>query len=301
MKAYVDCIPCFLRQALEAARMATDDEEVHKEVLRKVMEYLSSESLDKTPAELSKKAHSIVKEITNCDDPYLKAKQRDNETAKRLYPKVKRMITSSADPLLTAIKLAIAGNIIDLGVSSSYDVERTMTNVLKTDFAIDEYKSLKKDLNKAEQVLYIGDNAGEIFFDKSLMEYLLELGKKIVYAVRDEPIINDVTVEDAEFAGIEDVAKVITAGGGASGAVLDLCSPEFVECLRNAEVVISKGQGNYESLSEEQIYFLLIVKCKPIAKDLGVKVGDLVLKKGGKAIKLEGSTKHPQRCFNVQK
>jgi hypothetical protein len=280
MKAYLDCIPCFLRQSLEAARMATKKEEIHAKVLKAVMRYLQQASFNKTPPELSKHVHQIIKEITNCRDPYQKAKRRDNALAERLYPRAKQIVVSSVDSLSTAIKLAIAGNVIDFGASSRFDIEKTMRKVLKASFAIDHYDDFKRDLAKAKQILYIGDNAGEVFFDKLLLDQLIKLGKQVIYAVREKPIINDATLEDAKFAGIDRVAKLITIGGGAPGAVLELCSPKFIDYYNHADLVIAKGQGNYESLSQEPIYFLLMVKCELVAKDLGVKVGDIVLKMG---------------------
>jgi hypothetical protein len=282
MKAYLDCIPCFLRQALEASRMATEDEEIHAKVLKAVMVYLQQISFNKTPPELSKHIHQTIKEITNCQDPYQKAKQRDNSLAEKLYPRAKQIVANSADPLCTAIKLAIAGNVIDFGASNKFDIEKTMGKVLKANFAIDHFKYFKEVLKKTEQILYIGDNAGEVFFDKLLLDQLIKLGKQIIYAVREKPIINDATLEDAKFAGIDKVAKLITIGGAAPGAVLKLCSLKFMDQYKHADLVIAKGQGNYESLSREPICFLLIAKCEVIAKDLGVNVGDMVLKLGKK-------------------
>jgi hypothetical protein len=282
MKAYLDCIPCFLRQSLEAARMVTPKEEIHAKVLEAVMSYLQHTSFNKTPPELSKHVHETVKKITNCQDPYQKAKKRDNALARKLYPTAKQMIANSADSLLIAIKLAIAGNIIDFAVSNRFDIEKTIDRALKADFAIDHYKYFKEAMKKTKQILYIGDNAGEVFFDKLLLGQLIKLGKQIIYAVREKPIINDATLKDARFAGLDKIAKVITIGGGAPGVVLRLCSSDFIDYYKHADLVIAKGQGNYESLSQESICFLLMVKCELVAKDLGVNVGDMVLKMGGK-------------------
>jgi hypothetical protein len=159
-----------------------------------------------------------------------------------------------------------------------------MMGAVKKEFAIDDYERFKIALVEAKQILYLADNAGEVVFDKLLLDQLRLRGKEIIYAVKDKPIINDATIEDAKFAGIDQTAKVnvITVGGGTPGVVLHLSSPKFLDHYKHADMIIAKGQGNYESLSDEPIFFLLIAKCDLIARDLGVRVGDLILKFGGK-------------------
>jgi len=262
--------------------MATDDEKKHTKVLKRVMAHLQNASFDKTPPELSKHVHEIIKATTECDDPYRTVKARDNALAMRLYSEAKRIVGSSSDPLRAAIKLAIAGNVLDFGTPARFDIEQTMRGAVKTDFGIDDYERFNSSLAGAKRVLYIADNAGEVVFDRFLLDQLRLKGKEITYAVKDEPIINDALAEDAKFAGIDQIAKVIPVGGGTPGVVLGLASPEFIDRYHGADMVIAKGQGNYESLSDEPIFFLLIAKCDLIAKDLKVKVGDMILKFGGK-------------------
>lgn len=279
MKTDLDCIPCFLRQSLEAARMATHDKKTQVKVMKNVMEYLRSISFDKTPPEISMRVHQIIREISKCIDPYRNVKSQSNKNAMSLYPELKRIIESSDDRLLTAVKLAIAGNVIDYGVPNRFDINDTIKNVLKKDFAINDYESFKKDLDSATNVLYIADNAGEIVFDKLLIKELN--GKNIFFAVKSGPIINDATVEDAGFAGIDKIAKVLTNGSPSPGVLLNHCSKEFLSCYKKADVVIAKGQGNYESLSNEKnIYFLLMTKCELVAEDLNVRIGNMILKGG---------------------
>jgi hypothetical protein len=260
--------------------MVTNDELVHEKVLKAVMDYLQSISFNKTPPEISMHVHQIIKEVTKCDDPYQKAKGKNNALAKRLYPWAKSIINKADDKLLAAIKIAIAGNVIDFGASMRFDVEKTMMDALKTRFAINDYEKFKLALKKAEKILYLGDNAGEVVFDKLLLNQLANAGKEIVYAVKERPIINDATMEDAIVAEIDKMVKVIAVKGNAPGVILRLCPREFMDYYDSANMVIAKGQGNYESLSDEPIFFLLIVKCELVARDLGVKVGDIVLKRG---------------------
>ena len=143
--------------------------------------------------------------------------------------------------------------------------------------ATDDEKKIKRVLDAAHEILYIGDNAGECVFDKILIE---EMKKPVTYAVRDAPIINDATYEDAVQAGIDSVATIISSGTDAPGAILETCSAEFKKLYHNSSFIISKGQGNYEALSIEMgpIFFLLKVKCQVIANDIGVNKGDIVLK-----------------------
>ena len=279
MEIYLDCIPCFIRQALEASKMATNDKAKQEKILKKVLSELEKTSLkNKIPTEIARKVHRIVREITKNDDPYKKVKDEYNRKALKMYPGLKRKVARSKDRLLTATKLAIAGNIIDFGPGYKFDLEKTIKDVLAQDFAIDHFNQFRKALNKSKKIIYLGDNTGEIVFDRILLEELK--GKEITFVVKGGPIINDATVEDAKFACIDKIAKIGRVSNGMPGTGPDRNSKEFVKQLKNAEVVISKGQGNYEALSEvdANIFSLLKVKCPAIARDIGVKIGDIVVK-----------------------
>ncbi len=277
MRTYLDCIPCFFNQALRAGRIATGNEEKLKKLLDEIGTMLSEIPLESTPPETGMLVYQKVREITGQYDPYRELKRESTEKALALYPAVKRMVETSDDRLLTAIRVAIAGNVIDFGVHSNFDIEAELAEVLTKEFAIFDYDDFKDCLAKAEEVLYIGDNAGESVFDRILIE---ELKKPVTYVVRALPVINDVTYEDAVAAGLDTVASILSSGTPAPGTVLQTCSPEFKEVYRNAEFILSKGQGNYEGLSEEKrpIFFLLKAKCWVIAHDIGVNEGDIVLK-----------------------
>ncbi|MDY6845135.1 MAG: ARMT1-like domain-containing protein [Thermodesulfobacteriota bacterium] len=281
MKTYLDCLPCFLRQALEATRMVTDNEVIQRKVLDCVMERLLMLPLDVAPPEIALVVHRLVKEVTGELDPYRKIKKRYNQTALSLYPQLKKMVEKSKDQLLSAIKVAIAGNVMDLAVHDvRKDFEKGIYNMLSSHFAIDDYDEFKRVLNGSQLLLYLGDNAGEIVFDIVLIEELKMIKDlEIIYVVRENPIINDVTMEDAEFVGMKNKARVISSGSDAPATILSQCSRELLELFQKADMIIAKGQGNYESLSDEtNIFFLLISKCPIIAKDLKVNVGDIILK-----------------------
>ncbi|MBN1569804.1 MAG: DUF89 family protein [Acidobacteria bacterium] len=277
MKTYLDCIPCFFKQALFAARAATHDENRIKEVLDKVSGLVPDIPLESPPPETARYVYGAVRDITGVSDPFRTHKDKSIERALQLYDSLKSAVTASEDPLRTAVHIAIAGNVIDFGAAQHFDLDNEMKDVLKKKPAIDDYESFRQSVETGGTVLFLGDNAGETVFDRILIE---TLRKNTVYAVREIPIINDATMEDAVKSGIDKVARIISSGCDAPGTILKRCSREFLEHYRTADVVISKGQGNLETLSEETrpIFFLLKVKCRIAAHHLGAEEGSLVLK-----------------------
>jgi uncharacterized protein with ATP-grasp and redox domains len=281
MKLYLDCYPCFFDQILKTSRMLTIDEKKTKDILAEFGKLLPGISAEATPPEIGREAYRIISEKTGIKDPYKEIKRRCTQQALILYPQLKELIVSSEDPLLTAIRVAIAGNIIDFGANADFDLDKDLEELLRQEMAIDHSLEFRRTLRGARDVLYLADNAGETVFDRLLIE---ELGRPVVYVVREEPIINDAVYQDAVDAGVDKVAKIISSGTDAPGTILSLCSEEFVKIFRRADLIISKGQGNYEGLSEEvrPIFFLLKAKCPVIGHDLGVKQGNIVLKKSKK-------------------
>jgi len=282
MKLNLDCIPCFQRQALQAVRFISDDEKLHERVLREVAKKLLESNWDSTPPELAHQVHSIVKRITNENDPYKKVKRESNDLVLKMYPELKETVNKSRDPLRTAVRLAIAGNIIDFGVPHEFNLEETIREVLKKKFAIDDYKKLQEKLKDAETLLFFVDNAGEIGLDKLLVETFLETKKleKIDFVVKGGPIINDATLEDAVYMGLDGLpnSEFLTISNGEVGTGPARSSQTVKRWIREHDLVISKGQGNYEGLSEHNgLFFMLMVKCPIIASDLGVEVGDIIL------------------------
>ncbi|MBN3034609.1 MAG: DUF89 family protein [Bacteroidales bacterium] len=277
MKTYLDCIPCFMAQAIRAGRMADMEETGIKGLLDAMGGMLKDISLESTPPETGLLIYRKVTAITGVSDPFKKAKEAGIAEALSLYPQLIRVVRSSGNPLLTAIRLAVAGNIIDLGVDGEYDIKGEINRIMDQDFAIFDYDGFREYLNRAGSVLYIGDNAGESVFDKILIG---ELGKKVTYVVRDAPVVNDVTFGDAVASGLEEVAEIISSGCPAPGTIPELCNDDFLERYRKADMIISKGQGNYEGLSDSgrPVFFMLKAKCSVLARDLGVRKNDIVLK-----------------------
>ncbi len=289
MKTYLECIPCFFKQALEAARMAGADYITQKKILDEIAKSIPDIKLSSTPPEMGKTIHDIVKKLTGKEDPYKKLKERANEQTLKIYPELKKKIESAEDKLLMAVELAIAGNIIDYGTRNSLDVEKELTKILGKEQRVIEdekeyifdFQSLKNAVKNAGSILYIGDNVGETVFDSILLEEIKRVDpkKEIVYAVREKPIINDALKEDAVKAGIDNFAEIISSGSEVPGTIIPLCSKPFIETFKKADLVISKGQGNYETLSDEKrpIFFLFMAKCPVIARDVNCGVGEIVL------------------------
>lgn len=283
MKLNLDCIPCFQRQALQAVRFISDDEELHQNVLREVAKKLLESNWDATPPELAHEVHRIVKSLTNENDPYKEVKMESNDSVLKMYPALKKQVEESSDPLRTAVRLSIAGNIIDFGPLQNFNLEDTVREVLKKQFAIDDYAQLKEKIRDAETLLFFTDNAGEIGFDKLLVETIIKtknLGK-IRFVIKGGPIINDATLEDAVYIGLCNLpnAELLKMSNGEAGTGPERNSQTVKRWIKNHDLVISKGQGNYEGLSEHNgLFFLLMAKCPVIASDLGVELGDIILK-----------------------
>lgn len=282
MKPHLECVPCFLRQASEAIMMSTDDEVVREEALREVMSYLLYEEWGKAIPELGTNVHRIVKRVTGNKDPYKQLKDECNEMASKLYPKLEPAVKNSNDPLLTAAKIAIAGNAIDFGPRIEIDIEKEVQKVLEGKLAINDIDQLKGSAQKSKDILYLADNAGETFFDRILIGELVKRDINVTYVVKGGSILNDATLRDAEMAGINSVANVISTGTDCTGVLFSECSKHFLREFEKSSLVISKGQGNYESLNDvknKEIFFLLKIKCPIIAEDIGAKKASTVLKR----------------------
>jgi damage-control phosphatase, subfamily I len=275
MKTSLDCVPCFVRQALEAVRMITPDKSVHERTLRDVLQWASIMDFDDSPPVMAQKIHRRLREITGIDDPYCEIKKHHNRMALKLFPELQDRIKKSGDPLILAARLAIAGNVIDLGVKESIseeDIFKAVSQALEEPFTGDQEK-FRRSVSESERILYLADNAGEIVFDRLLIEQLSP--GKVTLVVRGRPVINDATLNDAETAGLHRIVKIIDNGSDSPGTSLEDCSKEFPEFFNKADMIIAKGQGNFESLSGrgENIFFLLKAKCPVIADHIGLPVG----------------------------
>lgn len=278
MKSSIDCIPCFVRQAADAVRMSTSSDEERKRLMRAVLEWMGDIDLDSSPPAAAQMIHRRLRGLLLTDDPYRETKDRQNDLAAQLMPSIRRRISESFDPLTMAVRYAITGNIIDLGAKNGIgfgDIYSVLQSApIQPIFG--DMPAFKKAVAEAQNILYLADNAGEIFFDRLLIEHLT--GARVTLAIRGMPVINDATREDALAAGLDEIVEIIDNGSDAPGTILEDCSPEFQRCFKAADLIIAKGQGNFESLRDVSgnIFFLFLTKCPIISARSGYDMGTYV-------------------------
>ena len=281
MRSSLDCIPCFMRQALEAARQITQDETQIASALRRVLLAASEFDLALSPPEMGQQIHRILRQEIGSSDPYRRIKEHSTRMALDLAASVRQQVEQADEPFETAVRFAIAGNIMDFALVSAWDDAHINASFEKArhhpvDAAM--IKRLQYDLDRAETVLILGDNAGETVFDRVLIEHLPK-HLHVTYAVKGAPVINDATLTDARQAGLDEVAELLSNGTDAPGTVLRQCSDDFMRCFNSADVVIAKGQANFETLNTaaREIYFLTQIKCPVIAQHYGYRTGDWIV------------------------
>ncbi len=281
MKAHLDCVPCIQEQALRAARAAGASQSQQRTILRRVLEHLAQADWTDTPLALGMGVHRIVRELTGVDDPFEQAKARANGAALALYPGLQEQVRNAEDPLRMAVRLALAGNIMDLGAMESYDLTATLDRVAGLEFAVDDFDELAQQLDQAREIIIFADNAGEIVFDRLLIETIIARHRlRVALVVKSGPFINDATIRDVEQAGIEAIRRIeilqVSNGDDARYPAYDW--DEVARWIRGHDVAIAKGQANYEALSEYSgIFYMLMAKCPPVASTIGVEVGDIVV------------------------
>jgi hypothetical protein len=274
-----DCIPCFLRQALEAARFATHDPALHSRIVLQALGAVAAIDLSQPPPAAIQTIQRLLRQTTGVDDPYRDAKKRFNRLALELLPECVAQVRRARDPFATAIRFAIAGNVIDLGAKGGLGeagMHVALRRALGEPMAGD-IEPFRRAVSAARQILYLADNAGEIVFDRLLVEQLPP--GRVTLAVRGGPTINDATREDAQTAGLPGLVEVIDNGSDAPGTILADCSEDFRRRFHAADLIIAKGQGNFESLADTApgVFFLFKVKCPTVAAHVGHPVGSQVL------------------------
>jgi len=288
MKADARCLVCSVNQALRVLNKYIRSEEEKWIRLQDMMKIISELRWGLKPIEMGEVIYGEIEKMIGKKDVYEKEKKRSNEMAYAILEKIKRVIKDSADPLYDAAKLSIAGNLIDLG-APSWDEERIynkILEILEKPFGINDYETFKEELCSATSLLFITDNAGEIVFDRFFIEVMKEYNPSIqvFVAAKSKPIINDATVKEAREI-MDGVATVIDSGMTIPGTIVEKGSDAFRKLFFEADIVISKGQGNFEGLDEEEnekLYFLLTVKCQVVADFLKVSEGTMVFMKNSK-------------------
>jgi hypothetical protein len=268
-----------LRQAQEAIALATTSAETGREVLHQVHQLVGQQDWNLPTPVLGQTMHRLIRQLTHNPDPYASIKQRLNLRAAEMYPPWHRRFRESFPPLEAAVRLAIVGNLLDVGAKTQLDeanVETAFADALTAPLR-GSVEELAEAIRAARSILYLADNAGEIVFDRDLLAQL-PLGN-FTLAVRGHPVLNDATLADAELAGLAGYCKLIANGSDAPGTIVGDCSPEFREHFNAADLIIAKGQGNYETLagSNKHIFFLLKIKCDVLSRALDWPRGSLVL------------------------
>lgn len=281
MECFVDCVHCYLKQAANCMGIAGVDPEKQHRVLFDLMDDIKILDRRRTPAENSTELLLKVYRAIGSNDPYNEVKASSNDMALQMYPRLKDLLQNSPDRLYEALKISVAGNVIDLGINRDFDVGASLQHSLESGFARDDYPFFAEKLAQTGDVLVVGDNAGEIVFDRLLVEELCSMGKQVTYMVKGGPILNDATMEDAARVGMDKVARVVTTGSNYLGAHPDKLSPAARDLLEHAGLVVSKGQANFESLEHEElargrVFFLLKMKCACVSRVAGAQLGDVV-------------------------
>lgn len=279
MKIKYGCYPCILRQSIESAEMIEVNDKQMQQIIKHFGEILTPAlENDFTAPMLAAEIQKYIKNLTGFEDPYFDLKEKNLKEAQKLLPLVEAEIKKAEDPMLASLLMSAMGNSIDAGVSLNVNIKENIDQAIEDSFAHSDYKRFKEKIKKADSLLIIADNTGEALFDRLLLKELKTYNLDITYAVREIPILNDITAEKAAELGIEKYAEIIKSGTTAPGMLMEEASQEFLAAYKNADLVISKGQGNLEGLLdiEEDIYFLLKAKCEIIAEVLGVELNDFV-------------------------
>jgi uncharacterized protein with ATP-grasp and redox domains len=275
MNTYLDCVPCLLRQGLDAVRNVTQDAAVHERIVKDVLRMALELDLDRSPPAFGQAIHRRVRELTGVKDPYLAAKRRFNDLAMAALPELEAVVRQAADPLLRAAGLAVAANAIDVGASSAIsdsDV-RTALRAPSTEATHGDWAGFLGAAASAKNILYLADNAGEIAVDRLAIELLGP--DRVTVAVRGAPVLNDAVMDDARQVELHQLVSLVDNGSDAPGTILEDCSPPFRQLFDRADLIIAKGQGNFETLSgvKDNIAFWFKVKCPVVARRLGLPVG----------------------------
>ncbi len=279
-----ECVPCYLTQVLSALSFAGIPENDKHEILCKMAAEIPAFSCHKTPSYNSTLILRKTYQRLGVTDPYADAKSKSNHAALKVVQKIMASWQDEGEPVLTALKLAVAGNVIDLGIQSGYDIDASLEQAMKSEFDKDAYRDFMDLTQASTSILIIGDNSGEIVFDQILVKALSDMGKQVTYSVKSGPILNDATMRDAVETGMDKVCPVIETGNDFLGVEWDLCSEEFQCSVHEADLVLAKGQANYESIegssyAGDKTFFLLKAKCPVVAAHLGVNLGDWVLRR----------------------
>ncbi|WP_319482774.1 ARMT1-like domain-containing protein [uncultured Draconibacterium sp.] len=276
-----ECLICQVKALQKRMDKYEIAEEKRNKIVSQAISSIAGIDLNKSfsPEITSNILRELAKE-SDIKDPYETEKDESNLALLARYNEFKTKVEKSGNKFDTALRYAIAGNIIDFGPTHHFDVDGTIQKVFQTQFAIDDSEALEAEIKKAKTILYLGDNCGEIVMDKLFLETIDH--PNVIFAVRDQPILNDATLKEAQEVGLHKVATLITNGDNTPSTLLHRVSKEFLEIYRSADLIISKGMGNFEGLMDEndpRLFYLLMIKCPVIGQKVGAVKGDFVVKR----------------------
>ena len=290
MKLTPGCYECLRRLIYQAAELATGDASLKQSAIKEAMKILDDEfSCSQLSIVIATKIHKIVREVTHNPDPYRAMKEREMTLARELYPELslpaeaasrrrgRKRINLYQDELRGYLKLAAAANAIDFfrePGSIKEDIRKPVS------FAVDDSEQFEAKLKDAGEVLYLADNAGELYFDLPLVKWMKQFAH-VIYVVKPSPVQDDLTLEDVRRSGLEgEFGKVISTGIASPGIVFSLASAQFKREFKSADLIFAKGMGHYEALSElppeGKFFYCLMAKCQPVADSLGVPINSYV-------------------------
>ncbi len=282
MNLQSDCLVCLLNQSLRVTKNLKLDENISQEILRVASSSIATYA-NVSPPIAASDLYPKLSDIVGTKDIYENLKIISTQEALKLLPSVKDSISKQKNKIKGAIKASVAGNVIDFATPNHFDLTTEFQKVFSTPFAIDNEDEFLDRLSKANSFMIIGDNVGEHVFDKILLE---EIAKKhpnikLYYAVRGQPIINDVTIKEAKEIDIDEIATIVNSGVDTPGLAYERASKEFMNLYNSMDLIIAKGMGNYECLDnirDNRLYHLFKVKCEVVASSVGAKLGELIFK-----------------------
>jgi hypothetical protein len=283
MKIDEACVDCIVNQSYRVCDAIVAPKDLRELITSSVKEMSKDFSYDETPPEIASVVYEKMALMANKTDLYDEVKSLSTQKALSFIPLLEEKLLNSQDKLLTVTKIAVAGNVIDLAAAVEFDLEEELTKVFDTDFAHNDFNKLRARLKDAKSVLVIGDNVGEHIFDYLFVQTLKSLypDARYSYMVRGTPIINDVTIKEAKEAGFDKICSLVDSGVNTPGFTYTRANNESKQLFDNADLVISKGMGNYECMNDthrNNVCFLLKVKCEVVASSLNKRVGDIICK-----------------------
>lgn len=279
------CVDCIVGQIQKATKLLNIKESLANEINNEVQNRSKNFSFERTPPFVAKEVYEFLGQKIGMNDPLEKLKKESIKKALTYTPFLENIIEKSDDKLFSSIKTSVAGNVIDFATTLEFSLEEEIKNIFQTNFSINDYEEFKIELEKANSLIILADNAGENVFDKILIKNIKNIypKKNIIYATRGVPIINDITTKEAFEIGINKYAKIMSSGVDTPGFEKSQASKEFLDLFEDSPLILSKGMGNFECLesyNDKRVFFLFKVKCDVVASKVSKELGSIVFKRG---------------------